>query len=52
MITLAAPCRAYMEKDPLSVPTEYLFADMSEQIKETHYGAAVVVDARAGPSAW
>ena len=49
MITLAAPCRAYMENHPLSVPTEYLFADMSEQVKETHYGAAVVVDSRRRP---
>jgi manganese-dependent inorganic pyrophosphatase len=49
MITLAAPCRSYMEKDPLTVTTEYLVDDMSEQIKEVHYGAAVVVDARRHP---
>jgi len=49
MITLAAPCRAYMEKDPLTVTTEYLVADVSEQIKEIHYGAAVVVDAERRP---
>ena len=49
MITLAAPCRSYMEKDALSVPTQYLVADVSEQIKETHYGAAVVVDSRRHP---
>jgi manganese-dependent inorganic pyrophosphatase len=49
MITLAAPCRAFMEKDPLTVPTDYLLADVSEQIKEIHYGAAVAVDAQGHP---
>jgi manganese-dependent inorganic pyrophosphatase len=50
MITLAAPCHAFMEKDPLSVTTEYLVADVSEQIKEIHYGAAVIVDSRQHPA--
>jgi manganese-dependent inorganic pyrophosphatase len=49
MITLAAPCKAFMESDPLTVTTEYLVADVSEQIKETHYGAAVAVDAQRRP---
>jgi manganese-dependent inorganic pyrophosphatase len=49
MITLAAPCRALMEKDPLTVTIEYLVADVSEQIKEIHYGAAVAVDAQRRP---
>jgi manganese-dependent inorganic pyrophosphatase len=49
MITLAAPCRALMEKDPLTVTTDYLVADVSEQIKEIHYGAAVAVDAQRHP---
>jgi manganese-dependent inorganic pyrophosphatase len=49
MITLAAPCRSYMEKDALTVTPEYLVDDMSEQIKEIHYGAAVVVDASHRP---
>jgi manganese-dependent inorganic pyrophosphatase len=44
MITLAAPCRALMESDPLTVNTDFLLDDMSEQIKESHYGAAVVID--------
>src|ERR1035438_10331472 len=30
MITLAAPCHAFMEKDPLTVTTDYLVADVSE----------------------
>jgi len=49
MITLAAPCQAFMEKDPLTVTTEYLIGDVSEQIKEIHYGAAIVVDAQRRP---
>src|SRR5947209_3025030 len=49
MITLAAPCRAFMEKDPLTVTAEYLVDDVSEQIKEIHYGAAIVVDAQQRP---
>lgn len=49
MITLAAPCSSYMEKDPMTVTTEYLVADMSEQIKELHYGTAVVVDSSRRP---
>jgi manganese-dependent inorganic pyrophosphatase len=49
MITLAAPCHAFMEKDPLTVSVDYLLADVSEQIKEIHYGAAVAVDAQGHP---
>jgi manganese-dependent inorganic pyrophosphatase len=49
MITLAAPCRAFMEADPLTVTMEYLVADVSEQIKEIHYGGAVVLDAQRRP---
>jgi manganese-dependent inorganic pyrophosphatase len=49
MITLAAPCSALMENDPLTVTTDYLVADVSEQVKESHYGAAVVVDVERHP---
>src|SRR5207302_8357088 len=49
MITLAAPCRALMEKDPLTVTPEYLIAEISEQIKDIHYGTAVAVDANQRP---
>jgi manganese-dependent inorganic pyrophosphatase len=44
MITLAAPCRALMDRDPLIVGPEDLLADISDQVKGVHYGAAVVVD--------
>ena len=49
MITLAAPCSALMEKNPLTVTTDFLIDDMSEQIKESHYGAAVALDADNRP---
>jgi manganese-dependent inorganic pyrophosphatase len=49
MITLAAPCWALMEKDPLTVSADYLLDDISEQIKEIHYGAAMAVDAQGHP---
>ena len=49
MITLAGPCRAFMEDDPLTVTREDLVSDVSEQIKESHYGAAVVIDADRHP---
>ena len=49
MITLAAPCRGLMEKDPLVAEREELVSDVSEQIKESHHGTAVVVDAKNRP---
>jgi manganese-dependent inorganic pyrophosphatase len=49
MITLAAPCRALMEKNPLTVTPDFLVEDMSEQIKEIHYGAAVAIDGDERP---
>jgi len=49
MITLAAPCGALMEKDPITVAPDYLLVDVSEQIRESHYGAAVAVDAEGRP---
>jgi manganese-dependent inorganic pyrophosphatase len=49
MITLAAPCSAFMESEPLTISPGYLLSDVSEQIKEIHYGAAIVVDADRRP---
>jgi manganese-dependent inorganic pyrophosphatase len=49
MITLAAPCGALMERDPLTVSREDLVGDVSEQVKEIHYGAALVVDSGRMP---
>ncbi|MBV8989013.1 MAG: putative manganese-dependent inorganic diphosphatase [Solirubrobacterales bacterium] len=49
MITLAAPCGALMEKSPLAVPGDHLLADLSEQIKELYYAAAIIVDVQQRP---
>jgi len=49
MVTLAAPCSALMEPDPLTVTPDDLLDDIAEQIKELHYGAAVAVDAEERP---
>jgi manganese-dependent inorganic pyrophosphatase len=49
MITLAAPCRALMESDPMTVTEDFLVDDMSEQIKESHYGGAFAVDGDRRP---
>jgi manganese-dependent inorganic pyrophosphatase len=49
MITLAAPCGALMERDPLTATSEFLVDEISEQIKESHYGAAVVTDPQRRP---
>jgi manganese-dependent inorganic pyrophosphatase len=44
MITLAAPCGALMESDALAITTESLLADISQEIRDSYHGAAVVVD--------
>lgn len=49
MITLAAPCRALMDREPLTVGPEDLLADVSDQVKNVHYGAALAVDATRHP---
>jgi manganese-dependent inorganic pyrophosphatase len=49
MITLAAPCRALMDREPLTVGPEDLLADVSDQVKNVHYGAALAIDAARRP---
>jgi manganese-dependent inorganic pyrophosphatase len=49
MVTLAAPCSALMETDPLTVTPDFLLDDISDQIKGSHYGAAVAVDGDQRP---
>jgi manganese-dependent inorganic pyrophosphatase len=49
MITLAAPCGALMDTEPLTVTLDFLLDDISEQIKELHYGAAIAIDAGNRP---
>jgi manganese-dependent inorganic pyrophosphatase len=43
MITLSEPCRALGEGDPLTVDRDDLVRDVSEEIKNVHYRAAVAV---------
>jgi len=49
MITLAAPCRVLMDTDAPVASSDDLVADVSQQIQESHHGAAVVVDERQRP---
>jgi manganese-dependent inorganic pyrophosphatase len=49
MITLAAPCHALMDAKPLTVRTDDLVSDISEEVKDVHYRAAVAVDASGRP---
>jgi manganese-dependent inorganic pyrophosphatase len=49
MITLAAPCHALMDAKPLTVRRDDLVADISEEVKDVHYRAAVAVDSSGRP---
>jgi manganese-dependent inorganic pyrophosphatase len=44
MITLSAPSRALMDREPLTVRPDDLLSDVSTDVKEIHYHAAVCVD--------
>jgi manganese-dependent inorganic pyrophosphatase len=44
MITLAAPCRALADREPLTVDPDDLLKEVAEEIKDVHYRAAVAVD--------
>jgi manganese-dependent inorganic pyrophosphatase len=44
MITLSAPCRALMDREPLVVRPDDLLTDVSENVKDVEYRAAIVVD--------
>src|SRR4051794_24900358 len=49
MITLSAPCRALSESDPLTVRADDLMSDVSDEVKDVHYRAAVAVDGAGRP---
>ncbi len=49
MISLAAPCEAMADREPLTVGLDDLISDVSEQIKDVHYRAAVAVDGERKP---
>jgi manganese-dependent inorganic pyrophosphatase len=44
MITLSAPSRALMDREPLTVRPDDLLSDVSTDVKEIHYHAAVCLD--------
>lgn len=49
MITLAAPCEAMIDREPLTVDLDDLISDISEKVKDVHYRAAIAVDSQKRP---
>jgi manganese-dependent inorganic pyrophosphatase len=49
MVTLSAPCRSLMDPEPLVVRSDDLLTEVSEDVKDVEYRAAVVVDGRRCP---
>jgi manganese-dependent inorganic pyrophosphatase len=49
MITLAAPCHALMDAEPLTVRRDDVLADVAGQIADVDYRAAVAVDSSGCP---
>jgi manganese-dependent inorganic pyrophosphatase len=49
MITLSAPCRALMDREPQVVAPNDLLSDIAEIVKDVEYRAAVVVDGNRRP---
>lgn len=49
MVTLASPCEGLADRQPLTVDPDDLIVDISEQVKDVHYRAAVAVDERNRP---
>ena len=49
MVTLAAPCRALADTEPVTVDRDDLVSEISDQIKDVHYRAAIAVDRGGRP---
>ncbi len=49
MITLSAPCRGFMDPEPLTVRPEDMLDDIADLVKDIHYHAAVAVDKQRRP---
>ena len=49
MITLAGPCHELMENDQIIASPDDLIVEISQQIKDSHHGAAIIVDERQRP---
>ncbi len=49
MVQLSVPCWEVMSEDPLTVNPEDLIADITQQVMEVHYRAAIAVDENKVP---
>ncbi len=49
MVSLASPCAGMADREPLTVDLDDLIVDISDQIKDVHYRAAVAIDAHGKP---
>ena len=49
MIQLAVPCLEVMSEDPLTVAPDTFITDITEQVMEVHYRAAIAVDENKVP---
>jgi manganese-dependent inorganic pyrophosphatase len=49
MIQLSVPCWEVMSKDPLTISPDDLLTDITQQVMEIHYRAAVAVDDKRTP---
>ena len=49
MVTLCAPCRSLMDREPLTARPDDLLADVADEVKEVHYRAAIAIDSRGKP---
>jgi manganese-dependent inorganic pyrophosphatase len=49
LITLAMPCHALMDDEPLTVRVDDLVTDITDEVKDVHYRAAVAIDGARRP---
>ena len=49
MITLSSPCRVLMDREPLTVRPDDLLGDITDEVKDVDYRAAVALDATRRP---
>ena len=49
MITLSSPCRVLMDREPLTVRPDDLLGDITDEVKDVDYRAAVALDASRRP---
>jgi manganese-dependent inorganic pyrophosphatase len=49
MVTLCAPCRSLMDRNPLTARPDDLLSDVADEVKEVHYRAAVAIDSNRKP---